>query len=139
MIDAQYEIKMHRTWSSMAGANLVIRKDPVTLDACTKYECFPADDARQAVAGDEVNIGKSTKRDSWEWTHSENRTSPEGSKGARSLIATRIRPRARFENYVLADAARSDPSIRTEICLSGRKDRFGITKAIGKPTTGNYF
>ena len=54
-----------------------------------------------------VDIGKSTKSDSWKWTHSENRTSPEGSKGARSWIATRIRARARFENYVHADAARS--------------------------------
>ena len=63
----------------------------------------------------------------------------EGSKGARSWIGTRIRARARFENYVLADAARSDPSIGIEICLSGRKDRFGITKTIGKPTTGKYF
>ena len=60
-------------------------------------------------------------------------------EGARSWIATRIRARARFENYVLADAARSEPQIGIEICLSGRKDRFGITQAIGKPTTGNYF
>ena len=86
-----------------------------------------------------VDIGKSTKSDSWKWAYSENRTSPEGGNGARSGMGTRIRARTRFENYVLADAARRDPSIRIKICLSGRKDRFGITKTIEKPTTRNYF
>ena len=43
------------------------------------------------------------------------------------------------EINVLADAARSGLSIGIKICLSGRKDRFGITKAIEKPTTRNYF
>ena len=48
-------------------------------------------------------------------------------------------PRKLIDNYVLADAARRDPSDRIKICLDGRKDLVEITKTVTRSTTRNHF
>ena len=62
----------------------------------------------------------------------------EGSKGARRRIG---RKHIDFQDptRVLADAARSGSSIGIEICLSGRKDRFGIDKTTERRSARNHF